>query len=71
MSQPVAFHDLPSSHFPFELRLYDKSGETLWRARVESPGALQVPAFPGRVGGCVITFANGEVLDAPATADGG
>jgi hypothetical protein len=61
MPQPFAFHDLPSSAFPFEIIIYDKAGRTLWRTTVDCPGAVKVPAFPGRVGGCRITYPDGKV----------
>lgn len=45
----TTFYDLPPDHYPFTLMLIDNdTGELLKRIDVPGPGAIWIPAFPGR-----------------------
>lgn len=58
---PVIAADYPPDAFPIVFQLFDHYGDELYTETVRGPGALKVPAFPGRVAFARITTATGQV----------
>lgn len=62
-SNKVAFHDLKSEDFPFEVSYYDaETEEVLHRQTVREPGVLSVPGFAPRKVNVLVRYATGQTL---------
>ena len=67
MTEPLAFHDLPASSFPFTIEILDNATrEVAWSEEVTGPGAVRIPGLDetGESPKAVrLSFADGQVVE--------